>query len=69
MEHAKSHARAVIGTWSDMVIGAVGSVRGFALATGDNSWACGSGSLASELSVSNVAAALLALCWQGNFQH
>jgi hypothetical protein len=51
MEHAKAKARAVIGTWSDMVIGALGSVRGFAVASGGDSWACGSGSLASEISV------------------
>lgn len=51
MEHAKAKARAVIGTWSDMVIGALGSVHGFAVASGGDSWACGSGSLASEISV------------------
>lgn len=52
MEHAKSKARAVIGTWSDLVMGAMGLVRGFAAAAGDRSWACGGGSLASEISVS-----------------
>lgn len=52
MEHAKSKARAVIGTWSDMIVGAIGSVRGFAVASGDGAWACGSGSLSQEISVS-----------------
>lgn len=52
VEQAKSQARAVIATWSDLIIGAMGSVGGFAAASGNNSWACGSGSLTTELLVS-----------------
>jgi len=54
MEQAKSQARAVIATWSDLIIGAMGSVGGFAAASGNNSWACGSGSLTTELLVSLI---------------
>jgi hypothetical protein len=77
VEHAKSKARSLIGSWSDMVIGALGSVRGFAVASSagnssstgsgdgassrssnssssDANWACGGGSLSTELSVSGA---------------
>lgn len=53
VEHAKSKARAVIGSWSDMVMGALGTVRGFAVSSSNSTgWACGGGSLTSELLVS-----------------
>jgi hypothetical protein len=57
MDTAKTHAHTLMNTFADLVVGGLGTVRGFANAVGSDAWACGSGSLVSDLTVSAAAAA------------
>lgn len=66
MQHAKSKARAFLATWSDLIIGAMGLAHGFATSSGSNTYACGSGSLTTEILVSPVT--LLRKCQDNNKQ-
>jgi hypothetical protein len=52
MLSAKASANSIMNTWADLVIGAMGAVRGYANSKGNSAWACGSGTLRSDLTVS-----------------
>lgn len=56
MESAKSHARTIMGSYADLVMGALGAVKGHANVIGTNSWACGSSTLTGDLLVSSCLA-------------
>lgn len=60
MESAKTQANTIMNTLADLVVSALGAVRGYANAIGTNAWACGSGSLVSDLTVSCPARMALA---------
>lgn len=51
MQSAKVHANSIMNTLADLVVASLGAVRGYAHAIGSASWACGSGSLVSDLTV------------------
>lgn len=52
-ESAKSHARTIMASYADLVMGALGAVRGFGYVVGTDSWACGSSNLHADLQVSD----------------
>jgi hypothetical protein len=54
MDKAKSKARGLMNTLGDLMVGAVGATHGFAHASGASAWACGSGSIATDLTVSGA---------------
>lgn len=51
MQTARSHARTIMASYADLVMGALGAVRGFANVVGTNSWACGSSTFTGNLEV------------------
>jgi hypothetical protein len=55
MQSAKTHAHTLMNTLADLIVAGLGAVRGFANAVGSDAWACGSGSLVSDLTVSGGA--------------
>lgn len=57
MESARTQARSIMATYADLVMGALGAVRGFANVIGTNSWACGSSTLNADLLVRTSSAA------------